>query len=92
MSAGVLDLLRDPHYDLRAYAENLAAAEAVAALIEAARKLIAQIDTAVADREGDNMLTDTGCIDCTLGTVPDWHNTGCCGYHATVAALARVSP
>lgn len=60
-------------------------------LIAAASAFVKQFDDLVADAEG-RIGQDPGCIECTVGTVPDRFNTGLCGYHATRAALAKAAP
>jgi hypothetical protein len=44
-------------------------------------------ETTEADSEGHYPRPDTGCIECTLGTVPDIRNTGRCAYHETRRVL-----
>lgn len=44
-------------------------------------------ETTESDSEGHWPHPDTGCIECTLGTVPDVRNTGRCAYHETKRVL-----
>jgi hypothetical protein len=60
------------------------------ALAEALRAMVNAHDTLVSDTEGHYPRPDTGCIDCTLGTVPDRFNTGLCAYHRARAALTAA--
>lgn len=48
-------------------------------------------ETTEADSEGHYPRPDTGCIECTLGTVPDIRNTGRCAYHETKRVLGIKS-
>lgn len=48
-------------------------------------------ETTEADSEGHYPHPDTGCIECTLGTVPDIRNTGRCAYHETKRVLGIKS-
>lgn len=45
------------------------------------QRLIKERDDFIEDWEGWDPFLSTGCIDCTLGTVPTQFNTGCCPYH-----------
>lgn len=38
----------------------------------------------------DRAPVDSGCIECTLGTVPNTLNTGLCAHHLRVAAIAKA--
>jgi hypothetical protein len=38
----------------------------------------------------DRFLADAGCIECTVGTVPNNRNTGLCGYHEARAVLTEA--
>jgi hypothetical protein len=44
----------------------------------------------VSDTEGKYPPPDSGCIDCTVGTVPDRLNTGPCAYHSAKRLLGHV--
>lgn len=41
------------------------------------------------DTEGRYPPPDAGCIDCTVGTVPDRLNTGLCAYHNAKKVLGQ---
>lgn len=43
-----------------------------------------------ADTEGRWPERDSGCIECTCGTVPDRLNTGLCAYHSAKKLLRHV--
>jgi len=43
--------------------------------------LIVLLDETNSESEGRYPLPDTGCIECTVGTVPDKYNTGLCALH-----------
>lgn len=63
-----------------------------ARLIAAAPDLLAAL--LASEREYENLdedaPVDAGCIECTLGTVPNDKNTGLCAHHLRVAAIAKV--
>jgi hypothetical protein len=39
----------------------------------------------------DHAPVDAGCIECTLGTVPNRLNTGLCAHHLRRAAIAKAT-
>jgi hypothetical protein len=43
-----------------------------------------------ADTEGKYPPLDAGCIECTVGTVPDRFNTGLCAYHTSKKLLGHT--
>lgn len=51
-------------------------------------RLVAQIEYAM---EGEvlNRMADAGCIQCTVGTVPNDRNTGLCAYHEATRLIAQ---
>lgn len=50
--------------------------------LESALKRMVQIhENLSANTEGQYPYADIGCIECTVGTVPDRLNTGLCAYH-----------
>lgn len=51
------------------------------ALKDALSRMLALHDTTVCDSEGLWPEPDSGCLECTCGTVPNTHNTGLCAYH-----------
>ena len=55
---------------------------ALAGMVRAHEKL-------VGDTEGEYPPADSGCIECTLGTVPDRYNTGLCAYHSAKKLLGK---
>lgn len=44
-------------------------------------RMVAEHEETESDTEGRYPCADHGCIECTLGTVPDNLNTGLCAYH-----------
>lgn len=58
----------------------------------ALQRMVTAHDDLTADTEGRYPMPDSGCIDCTLGTVPNHLNTGTCAYHAAVRLLKAVGP
>jgi len=70
--------------------ENKANARLIAAapeLLEALSGLISKIDF---ERQVIDVEPDSGCIECTKGTVPNSKNTGLCDYHKARAAIAKA--
>ena len=50
-------------------------------LESALSRMVSEHDETVSNTEGRYPTADSGCIACTLGTVPNHLNTGLCGYH-----------
>lgn len=44
----------------------------------------------LSETDGTYPPADTGCIDCTSGTVPDKYNTGPCPYHTAKRLLGQL--
>ena len=60
----------------------------VTELETALRRLLQCLDDEASNREGEYVLPpDAGCIECTLGTVPNDKNTGLCAYHSAQKVL-----
>lgn len=55
----------------------------------ALNRMVQAHENLVSDTEGKYPTPDAGCIDCTVGTVPDRYNTGPCAYHAALRVLGR---
>lgn len=53
-------------------------------------KMVEAHEDTVSDSEGHYPRPDTGCIDCTCGTVPDKFNSGRCGYHQAKVLLGLL--
>jgi len=47
-------------------------------------------DNLLSETDGTYPPADSGCIDCTAGTVPDKYNTGPCPYHTAKRLLGQV--
>ena len=58
-------------------------------LADALERMVKAHDDLLGDTEGRFPPADHGCIECTLGTVPNRLNTGLCAYHAAKRLLAR---
>jgi hypothetical protein len=58
-------------------------------IIERMRTALRKSITQFEDLEG-RFPADEGCIECTVGTVPNDKNTGLCGYHLARAVLAEA--
>jgi len=61
--------------------------EAITGMKELIAGLVQVIRDSHDDSEGRYPCADSGCIDCTVGTVPDRLNTGRCAYHKAVMFL-----
>lgn len=79
---------------------NAAVAMANHADLKALRSRVHELETALnrmalahenteSDSEGHYPLPDTGCIECTRGTVPNNLNTGLCAYHNAKRLLGQ---
>jgi hypothetical protein len=55
------------------------------------RGMVEEHDETESNTEGRYPCADHGCIDCTLGTVPNHLNTGRCAYHKARKLLGIVS-
>ncbi len=62
------------------------------AMAEALEAFVKTYDDYVSNHDGlcPFDCPDAGCIECTIGTVPNDKNTGLCAYHLAKAALAKV--
>lgn len=56
-----------------------------------AHRLVLLIDDVESDSEGRYPHPNTGCLECTLGTVPNDKNTGLCAYHEARRVLGIKS-
>jgi hypothetical protein len=84
----ILEMAQDIN---RVYAAGLQAGQStlgVDALKRRVRELTAALqgmveahEETLSDSEGHYPQPDSGCIECTLGTVPNDRNTGLCAYH-----------
>lgn len=52
-------------------------------------RMVHNYENTLSDSEGQYPHSDTGCIDCTAGTVPDRLNTGRCAYHHAKTLLGQ---
>jgi hypothetical protein len=53
-------------------------------------RMIEVYEDCLSDSEGRFPRPDTGCIDCTHGTVPDKFNSGPCAYHTAKRLLGHL--
>ncbi len=56
----------------------------------ALNRMILAHENCESDSEGHYPSPDSGCIECTCGTVPDKYNTGLCAYHNAKKLLRQV--
>jgi hypothetical protein len=54
-----------------------------------ATQLVAEYDEMRSNSEGAYPPPDSGCIECTVGTVPNKWNTGLCVYHKAQFLLEK---
>jgi hypothetical protein len=59
------------------------------ALETALNRMVLAHENLVSDTEGKYPSPDAGCIECTVGTVPNRYNTGLCAYHAAKRLLGQ---
>jgi hypothetical protein len=59
-------------------------------LIDALARMVKAHDDTVSDSEGHYPLPSSGCIECTVGAVPNDLNTGLCAYHNAERVLRNV--
>lgn len=72
--------------------ERLANAELIAAapaMYKTLQGLVELIKDIASDSEGRYPHPNTGCIECTVGTVPDKYNTGLCALHMAKSLLSK---
>jgi len=55
----------------------------------ALNRMVLAHENLVEDTEGRYPHPDCGCIECTVGTVPNKYNTGLCAYHAAKRLLGH---
>jgi len=68
--------------------ENARLIAAAPGLYGALDRLVARLDS---EPEDASFLIDSGCIECTVGTVPNDLNTGLCPLHAAKAVLREAA-
>lgn len=56
----------------------------------ALNRMICAHENTLSESDGRFPLKDSGCIDCTSGTVPDDRNTGRCAYHEAKVLLGQI--
>lgn len=56
----------------------------------ALNRMICAHENTLSESDGRFPLKDSGCIDCTSGTVPDDRNTGRCAYHNAKVLLGQL--
>lgn len=61
----------------------------ISVLETALKRMVFMHERLSADTEGQYPYADIGCIECTVGTVPDRLNTGLCAYHAAKQLLGQ---
>ena len=53
-------------------------------------RLIRLVDDVSDDTEGHHPSPDSGCLECTAGTVPYRYNTGLCAYHNAKKLIGKL--
>lgn len=56
----------------------------------ALNRMICAHENLESETEGKYPSPDSGCIECTCGTVPDKYNTGLCAYHNAKKLLGQL--
>jgi len=56
----------------------------------ALNRMVLAYENTLSESEGKWPHPDSGCIDCTCGTVPDRLNTGRCAYHNAKVLLGQI--
>lgn len=56
----------------------------------ALNRMVLAHENTLSESDGRFPLKDSGCIDCTSGTVPDDRNTGRCAYHNAKVLLGQL--
>lgn len=59
------------------------------ALETALNRMVLAHENLESDTEGKYPPADAGCIECTVGAVPDKYNTGLCAYHNAKQLLGQ---
>jgi hypothetical protein len=52
-------------------------------------RMVLAHENTMSESDGQWPQPDTGCIECTVGTVPDKYNTGPCAYHSAKRLLGQ---
>lgn len=65
------------------------AIQRVLELEDALNRMVLAHESLSADTEGKYPYADIGCIECTVGTVPNRLNTGLCAYHNAKKLLGQ---
>jgi hypothetical protein len=58
-------------------------------VIRSMAKYVLEMEDIYNDEHDHPLPKDSGCIDCTVGTVPDRLNTGRCMYHQAKRLLSE---
>jgi len=56
----------------------------------ALNRMVLAHENLASDTEGKYPPPDSGCIECTVGTVPNRLNTGLCAYHSAKKLLGHL--
>lgn len=56
----------------------------------ALNRMVLAHENTLSESDGRFPLKDSGCIDCTSGTVPDDRNTGRCAFHSAKVLLGQL--
>ena len=72
----------------RMITESLARLSRIFALESTLRRFVTLYEETQSNSEGHYPQPDSGCIECTLGTVPNRLNIGLCAYHRAKELLS----
>lgn len=78
-----LEAMRDQSLEL------VTARSRINVLETALSRMVLAHENLESDTEGRYPHADVGCIECTVGTVPDRLNTGLCAYHNAKKLLGQ---
>ena len=59
-------------------------------LLIALNRLVLMVENTISESDGQWPQADSGCIDCTTGTVPNNRNTGPCAFHSAKRLLGQL--
>lgn len=96
MSANIADLIKSSVTEardamLQAAREVIRLRTRCEHLEMALNRMVCAHENLEADTEGKYPPPDSGCVECTLGSVPNRYNTGLCAFHNAKRVLGQTS-